>query len=123
MTLLVACSPAFSFNAYDHGWRCAQTDMNDSAGVEVQSKYVIQGDSIVDVNASDRFSILQNDANGLVAVKVVKKPSETFKGVYADVLLISARSGQLSISRVDINDQMPMSNTHLLSHTGMCTYF
>jgi hypothetical protein len=123
LALLAVCSQAQAFSSYDHGWQCAKTDMADGNSVEVQSKYVVKGDSLVDADASDRFSILQNDANGMVAVKVSKKPFEKFKGVYADVLLISARSGQLSISRVDINDQMSMSNTNVVTHTGMCTYF
>ena len=121
--LAFACGQAYAAGATDHGWNCTRTDMADSKGPVVQARYVIRGDGIVDVDANDRFSLLQNDANGMVAVKAAPKPSASFKGVYADVLLISAKSGQLSITRVDINDQMSVAIRDVITHTGVCTYY
>ena len=121
--LAFACAQAYAAGATDHGWSCMRTDMADNKGPVVQARYVIRGDGIVDVDANDRFSLLQNDANGMVAVKAAPKPSASFKGVYADVLLISAKSGQLSITRVDINDQMSVAIRDVITHTGVCTYY
>jgi hypothetical protein len=123
VAMAFVCSQLQAAGATDHGWKCMRTGMDDNKGPIVQANYVIRGGLIVDIDGKDKFSLLQNDANGLVAVKASPKPFDGFKGVYADVLLISEKSGQLTITRVDINEQMSMVTRDVVTHSGTCVFY
>ena len=90
----------------DRGWICsypAYKVKKDEPDRSVIRKFVKQGDYFVDDKYSyDKYKILEDSEEGVIAVRSEAKPKTTYTGIWAYIFLIDKRSGDFRIAHLNI---------------------